>query len=134
MPSLFAENRRVRKDFSKISIPVEIPNLIELQRRSYERFLQTNVPPHKRENIGLQTVFKSVFPIEDFNKTASLEFESYALEKPKYDVADCRLRGMTHAAPLKITVRLVVYEVDEATNTKNIRDIKEQEVYMGEIP
>jgi DNA-directed RNA polymerase subunit beta len=134
MSSLFSENRRVRKDFSKIASPVEIPNLIELQRKSYEKFLQADSPANRREDSGLQAVFKSVFPIEDFNKTASLEFESYVLEKPKYDVAECRQRGMTFAAPLKITVRLVVYEVEEETGTKNIRDIKEQEVYMGEIP
>ncbi|HLD99317.1 MAG TPA: DNA-directed RNA polymerase subunit beta [Bdellovibrionota bacterium] len=134
MASLFSENRRIRKDFSKIASPVEIPNLIELQRKSYEKFLQADVPIQKRENVGLQAVFKSVFPIEDFNRTASLEFESYALEKPKYDVSECRQRGMTFAAPLKITVRLVVYDVDEEAGTRNIRDIKEQEVYMGEIP
>jgi DNA-directed RNA polymerase subunit beta len=113
---------------------VEIPNLIELQRKSYEKFLQADVPTNKRDNSGLQAVFKSVFPIEDFNRTASLEFESYTLEKPKYDVGECRQRGMTFAAPLKITVRLVVYDVDEEAGTRNIRDIKEQEVYMGEIP
>ncbi len=134
MASLFAANGRIRKDFSRISIPVDIPNLIDLQRNSYDKFLQADVPPHARENIGLQAVFKSVFPIEDFNKTASLEFESYVLERPKYDVAECRQRGMTFAAPLKITVRLVVYDVDDETGTRNIRDIKEQEVYMGEIP
>ncbi|MGK5089128.1 DNA-directed RNA polymerase subunit beta [Bdellovibrionota bacterium FG-2] len=134
MASLFAENRRIRKDFSKISSPVEIPNLIELQRKSYEKFLQADVLPSKRDDSGLQAVFKSVFPIEDFNRTASLEFESYVLEKPKYDVGECRQRGMTFAAPLKITVRLVVYDVEEETGTRNIRDIKEQEVYMGEIP
>ncbi len=134
MASLFAENRRIRKDFSKVASPVEIPNLIDLQRKSYEKFLQADVAPNKRENSGLQGVFKSVFPIEDFNRTASLEFESYALEKPKYDVLECRQRGMTFAAPLKITVRLVVYDVDEEAGTRNIRDIKEQEVYMGEIP
>ena len=134
MASLFSENRRIRKDFSRIASPVEIPNLIELQRKSYEKFLQADLPPQKRDNSGLQAVFKSVFPIEDFNKTASLEFESYVLEKPKYDVGECRQRGMTFAAPLKITVRLVVYDVDEETGTRNIRDIKEQEVYMGEIP
>jgi DNA-directed RNA polymerase subunit beta len=134
MASLFSENRRIRKEFSRIATPVEIPNLIDLQRKSYEKFLQADVPAHKRENIGLQAVFKSVFPIEDFNKTASLEFESFTLEKPKYDVLECRQRGMTFAAPLKITVRLVVYEVDEEAGTRNIRDIKEQEVYMGEIP
>ncbi|MBY0471062.1 DNA-directed RNA polymerase subunit beta [bacterium] len=135
MASLFSENRRVRKDFSKIATPVEIPNLIELQRKSYEKFLQLESTPSKRDaHVGLQAVFKSVFPIEDFNKTASLEFESYSLEQPKYDVAECRQRGMTFAAPLKITVRLVVYDVDEESGTRNIRDIKEQEVYMGEIP
>ena len=134
MASLFSENHRVRKDFSKITSPVEIPNLIELQRKSYEKFLQADVLPQKRDSSGLQAVFKSVFPIEDFNKTASLEFESYTLEKPKYDVGECRQRGMTFAAPLKITVRLVVYDVDEEAGTRNIRDIKEQEVYMGEIP
>src|SRR3954447_19537193 len=134
MASLFSENRRIRKDFTKISSPVEIPNLIELQRKSYEKFLQADVLPQKRDDSGLQAVFKSVFPIEDFNRTASLEFESYVLERPKYDVAECRQRGMTFAAPLKITVRLVVYDVDEEAGTRNIRDIKEQEVYMGEIP
>ena len=134
MASLFSENRRVRKEFSRIATPVEIPNLIELQRKSYDKFLQAETPPHKRDTLGLQAVFKSVFPIEDFNKTASLEFESYTLETPKYDVGECRQRGMTFAAPLKITVRLVVYEVDEEAQTRNIRDIKEQEVYMGEIP
>ncbi len=134
MVSLFSENRRIRKEFSRNATPVEIPNLIELQRRSYEKFLQAEISPQKRDNSGLQAVFKSVFPIEDFNRTASLEFESYALEKPKYDVLECRQRGMTFAAPLKITVRLVVYDVDEEAGTRNIRDIKEQEVYMGEIP
>lgn len=134
MASLFSENHRIRKEFSRIASPVEIPNLIELQRKSYDKFLQLDVPVHKRESTGLQAVFKSVFPIEDFNRTASLEFESYTLEKPKYDVGECRQRGMTFAAPLKITVRLVVYDVDEEAGTRNIRDIKEQEVYMGEIP
>lgn len=134
MASLFSENRRIRKDFSRISTPVDIPNLIDLQRKSYEKFLQADVPPQKRENIGLLAVFRSVFPIEDFNKTASLEFENYVLEKPKYEVNECRQRGMTYAAPLKITVRLVVYDVEEETGNRNIRDIKEQEVYMGEIP
>src|SRR3954463_10167623 len=134
MASLFTRNKRVRKDFAKVKAPVEIPDLIELQKKSYELFLQKDAKPNKRQGIGLQAVFKSVFPIEDFNRTASLEFESYVLEKPKYDVWECRQRGMTFAAPLKITVRLVVYDVDEEAGTRNIRDIKEQEVYMGEIP
>ena len=134
MASLFTRNKRVRKDFAKVKAPVEIPDLIELQKKSYELFLQKDGKPNKRQAIGLQAVFKSVFPIEDFNRTASLEFESYVLEKPKYDVLECRQRGMTFAAPLKVTVRLVVYDVDEETQTRNIRDIKEQEVYLGEIP
>lgn len=134
MATLFTRNKRVRKDFAKVKAPVEIPDLIELQKKSYELFLQKDVKTNKRQGIGLQAVFKSVFPIEDFNRTASLEFESYTLEKPKYDVLECRQRGMTFAAPLKVTVRLVVYDVDEETQTRNIRDIKEQEVYLGEIP
>src|ERR1700739_3726700 len=134
MASLFSENRRMRKDFSKISSPVEIPNLIELQRKSYEKFLQADQQPNKRDDSGLQAVFKSVFPIEDFNRTASLEFESYTLDKPEDHAGERRQRGMTFAGPLKITVRLVVYDVDEEAGTRNIRDIKEQEVYMGEIP
>jgi len=134
MGPLFSDNQRIRKGFSRIATPVDIPNLIELQRKSYDKFLQAETPANRRENLGLQAVFKSVFPIEDFNKTASLEFESYVLERPKYDVLECRQRGMTFAAPLKITVRLVVYDVDDEAGTRNIRDIKEQEVYMGEIP
>ena len=130
----FTEGQRVRREFSKIKTPLDIPNLIELQRRSYDKFLQADVPPNKRANNGLQAVFKSIFPIEDFDKTAALEFESYMLERPKYDVQECRQRGMTYAAPLKITVRLVVFDVEEETGNRNIRDIKEQEVYMGEIP
>ncbi|NDG84803.1 MAG: DNA-directed RNA polymerase subunit beta, partial [Proteobacteria bacterium] len=134
MSAPFTEGQRVRREFSKVKTPLEIPNLIELQRRSYDKFLQADVPAEKRANIGLQAVFKSIFPIEDFDKTSALEFESYHLENPKYDVGECRQRGMTFAAPLKITVRLVVYDVEEETGNRNIRDIKEQEVYMGEIP
>ena len=134
MAALFSENHRIRKNFATIKDSLEIPNLIDLQRRSYSNFLQADVSPDKRLASGLHAVFKSVFPIEDFDRTASLEFESYTLETPKYDVAECRQRGMTYASPLKITVRLVVYDTDEETGTRNIRDIKEQEVYMGEIP
>ncbi len=134
MVAPFTEGQRVRREFSKVKTPLDIPNLIELQKRSYDKFLQADVPPEKRTNIGLQAVFKSIFPIHDFDKTAALEFESYHLERPKYDVQECRQRGMTYAAPLKITVRLVVFDVEEETGNRNIRDIKEQEVYMGEIP
>jgi DNA-directed RNA polymerase subunit beta len=123
---------RVRKDFSKIPSVLDIPNLIEIQKQTFERFLQTNIEPEKRENVGLQAVFNSVFPIKDFNDTASLEFVGYTLEEPKYDVQECLARGMTYAAPFKVTIRLVAW--DEAQGSQAIRDVKEQEVYFGEIP
>ena len=134
MPEIhFSENApRVRRDFSKIPAILDIPNLIEIQKQSFERFLQTHVEPEKRENTGLQAVFNSVFPIKDFNDTASLEFVGYTLEEPKYDVQECLQRGMTYAAPFKVTIRLVAW--DEAEGSQTIRDVKEQEVYFGEIP
>jgi len=134
MPEIqFSENApRVRKDFSKIARILEIPDLIEIQKQSFERFLQTRVEPEKRESTGLQAVFNSVFPIKDFNDTASLEFVGYTLEEPKYDVQECLQRGMTYAAPFKVTIRLVAW--DEAEGSQTIRDVKEQEVYFGEIP
>jgi DNA-directed RNA polymerase subunit beta len=129
----FSENApRVRKNFSKIPAILEIPNLIEIQKQSFERFLQTQVEPEKRENTGLQAVFNSIFPIKDFNDTASLEFVGYVLEEPKYDVQECLQRGMTYAAPFKVTIRLVAW--DDAEGSQTIRDVKEQEVYFGEIP
>jgi DNA-directed RNA polymerase subunit beta len=134
MASLFTSIKQVRKNYAKIHRSIEIPDLIELQKKSYQDFLQMDVEPSKRKSQGLQASFNSVFPIEDFNKTATLEFDSYVLEAPKYDVRECRSRGMTFAAPLKITVRLIVFDVDEGSGNRNIRDIKEQEVYMGEIP
>jgi DNA-directed RNA polymerase subunit beta len=131
--TFFSENApRIRKDFSKVPPILEIPNLIEIQKQSFERFLQTHVEPEKRENIGLQAVFNSVFPIKDFNDTASLEFVGYVLEEPKYDVQECLQRGMTYAAPFKVTIRLVAW--DESEGSQTIRDVKEQEVYFGEIP
>jgi DNA-directed RNA polymerase subunit beta len=129
----FSENApRLRKDFSKIPRILEIPNLIEIQKDSFERFLQTRIEPEKRERTGLQAVFQSVFPIKDFNDTASLEFVGYTLEEPKYDVQECLQRGMTYAAPFKVTIRLVAWDAAEGSQT--IRDVKEQEVYFGEIP
>ncbi len=124
---------RLRKDFSKIARIIDIPNLIDIQNRSFERFLQADVAPEKREQVGLQAVFHSVFPIRDFNETASLEFVSYTLEKPKYDVQECLQRGMTYAAPIKVTIRLIVWD-NPGEGHQNIRDVKEQEVYFGEIP
>lgn len=129
-----ASNLRIRKTFAKNKQVIDIPNLIELQKSSYEAFLQKDVDPDRRGDLGLNGVFKSVFPISDFNNTASLEFVSYTLEPPKYDVDECRQRGMTFAAPIKVTLRLIVFDVDEQTEARSIRDVKEQEVYLGEIP
>jgi DNA-directed RNA polymerase subunit beta len=134
MPASVQNNFRVRKSFAKIQKIIEIPNLINIQKQSYEKFLQADIAPDKREDVGLQGVFKSVFPIRDFNETSSLEFVSYNLERPKYDVDECHQRGMTYSAPIKVVVRLVVWDKDEETGAQSIRDVKEQEVYFGEIP
>src|SRR6187455_2682782 len=134
MASLIQKNFRARKSFAKLKQVIEIPNLIDIQKRSYDKFLQIDIPLEKREDLGLQGVFKSVFPIRDFNETSSLEFVSYHLEKPKYDVDECHQRGMTYSAPIKVVVRLVVWDKDEETGAQSIRDVKEQEVYFGEIP
>ncbi len=124
-----------RKDFGRIKKIVEIPNLIEIQRNSYEKFLQMDVEPEKRTNIGLQGAFQTVFPIKDFSGKCSLEFVSYKIGDYKYDVKECIQKGLTYAAPLKIVVRLVVFDTDRgASEPKAIRDIKEQEIYFGEIP
>ena len=111
-----------------------MPNLIEVQKSSYDHFLQMDTLPEKRTNVGLQEVFKSVFPIKDFSERGTLEFVKYELEQPKYDVEECQQRGMTFAAPLKVTLRLVVWDIDEDTGARSIRDIKEQDVYMGDMP
>ncbi len=134
MASIVQKNFRIRNSYGQIEKVIEIPNLIDLQKRSYEKFLQMGVPPDEREETGLQGVFKSVFPIKDFNETCSLEFVSYHLERPKYDVEECHQRGMTFAAPLKVVIRLVVWDKDELAGLPSIRDVKEQEVYFGEIP
>ena len=134
MPSVVQTNFRIRKNFAELAEPPEIPNLIEIQKQSYDKFLQSDVDPDKREDFGLQGVFKSVFPIKDFQGTASLEFVSYHLDTPKYDVDECHQRGMTYAAPIKVMIRLVAMAKDEATGTQVIKAIKEQEVYFGEIP
>ena len=127
-------NKRIRKNFGKIRKIVDIPDLIGMQRESYSRFLQKDVPPEKRKDIGLQAVFKSVFPIKDFIGSASLEFVSYRFGEVKHGVQECIHRGMTYEIPMRITVRLVVYDVDKETGVSNIRDIKEQEIYFGTIP
>src|SRR6188508_3149486 len=134
MASVIQNNFRVRKSYAKLPKVIDIPNLIDIQKRSYDKFLQDGIPHDQREDVGLQGVFKSVFPIKDFSETSSLEFVSYNLEKPKYDVDECRARGMTYAAPVKVVIRLVVWDVNEETGMQSIRDVKEQEVYFGEIP
>src|SRR5437773_3310382 len=126
--------RRSRKDFGKIPSIVEIPNLIEVQKRSYETFLQKDASSDRREENGLQAVFKSVFPIADYNDNALLEFDSYHFGDPKYTVEECHDRGMTFAIPLKVTLRLVVFDHDKEAKTKTIREQRGQEVYLGELP
>jgi len=133
MASVIQSNFRIRKNLGSISRVIEIPNLIDIQKSSYDKFLQTNVPSNDRVEVGLQAVFRSVFPIKDFNGTSELVFVSYNLEKPKYDVDECRQRGMTFAAPIKVTTQLMIYDSREG-GERIVRDIKEQEVYFGEIP
>jgi len=134
MSSQVANNLRFRRSFGHIKKIIEIPNLIEIQKRSYEEFLQRSAPPSERRDAGLQGVFRSVFPIKDFNETSSLEFVSYGLGEPKYSVDECHERGMTFAAPLKVTIQLVIWDVDPQTGARSIKNVKEQEVYFGEIP
>src|ERR1700758_559922 len=134
MAQTFIGRKRVRKFFGKIEEVAEMPNLIEVQKASYDQFLLVQEPHGGRPDEGLQAVFKSVFPISDFSNTSMLEFVKYEFEPPKYDVDECRQRGMTYAAPLKVTLRLIVFDVDQETGAKSVKDIKEQDVYMGDIP
>ncbi len=130
----FTARKRIRKSFGRIPEVAVMPNLIDVQRASYEGFLQMATPPDSRTTTGLQEVFKGVFPIDDFAGRGRLEFVYYELEEPKYDVEECIQRGMTFAAPLKVILRLIVWDVDEDTGARSIRDIKEQPVYMGDMP
>jgi DNA-directed RNA polymerase subunit beta len=134
MAQTFTGRKRVRKFFGHIKEVAEMPNLIEVQKASYDQFLIVDAPKGGRADEGLQSVFKSVFPISDFAQTALLEFVKYEYEAPKYDVDECRQRGMTYAAPLKVTLRLIVFDVDPETGAKSVKDIKEQDVYMGDMP
>src|SRR5471032_1259947 len=130
----FTGRKRVRKFFGHIKEVAEMPNLIEVQKASYDQFLMVDEPAGGRLDEGLQAVFRSVFPISDFSGTSMLEFVRYEFEPPKYDVDECRQRGMTYAAPLKVTLRLIVFDIDQETGAKSVKDIKEQDVYMGDIP
>jgi len=130
----FNGRRRVRKVYGKIPEVAEMPNLIEVQKASYDQFLMVDEPVGGRSDEGLQAVFKSVFPISDFSGSAMLEFVSYEFENPKFDTEECRQRDLTYAAPLKVTLRLIVFDIDEDTGAKSVKDIKEQNVYMGDMP
>ncbi len=130
----FTPRKRIRKSFGRIPEVAPMPNLIDVQRSSYEGFLQMHIAPDSRTNTGLQEVFRGVFPIDDFAGRGRLEFVYYELEEPKYDVEECIQRGMNYAAPLKVILRLIVWDLDEDTGARSIRDIKEQPVYMGDMP
>ena len=126
--------KRTRKDLSKVPVKLDIPNLIEIQKKSYDRFLQKDIAPEKREDTGLQAAFLSIFPIVDFNDTATIEYIESSIGESKYDIRECIERGMNYAAPMKIKVRLILSEKDAESGAKRVKDIKEQEVYLGELP
>ena len=134
MAMSFLGQKRLRKYYGKIREVLEMPNLIEVQKSSYDLFLKSGDSLQPLDGEGIKGVFQSVFPIKDFNETAILEFVKYELEKPKYDVEECQQRDMTYAAPLKVTLRLIVFDVDEDTGAKSVKDIKEQDVFMGDMP
>jgi len=130
----FTGRKRLRKTFGKIAEIAQMPNLIEVQKTSYDQFLQLEKPGEGRKDEGLESVFRQVFPIRDFSESSLLEYVDYHFEEPKYDVEECQQRSMTYAAPLKVTLRLIVFDVDEETGAKSVKDIKEQDVYMGDVP
>ena len=130
---MFNAYKRIRKDFGKIKSPVELPNLIKIQEESYKSFLQLEERPEERKDVGIQAVFKSVFPIHDFSGLVDLEFVKYEFDAPKYDAEECLRRGLTFAAPLRVTLRLILWDIDE-DGKKSIKDVKEQEIFMGEVP
>ncbi len=134
MPHKFSRGAPTRRNFGRISSVAPMPNLIEVQKKSYEQFLHIGVPAEERPDSGLQGVFKSVFPIKDFSDRAELHFIKYELEEPKYDVEECQQRGKIYAAPLTVTLQLWIFDIDEDINKRDVRDIKEQTVYMGDMP
>ena len=134
MTSKLKTNLRLRNTYSRIEEIADIPHLLAIQKQSYERFLQAGVDPEKRQDLGLEKVFRSVFPVSDYNNTATLEYVHYALGEPKYDVDECRDRGMTWAAPLRVTIQLVLWDVDAESGNRTLSALKEDVVYFGEIP
>ncbi|SVA97177.1 uncharacterized protein METZ01_LOCUS150031, partial [marine metagenome] len=134
MPSSLENRHRIRRSFGSLSAPINVPQLLKVQLDSFERFLQREVPPDQREDKGLETVFRSVFPVSDFSGSSTLEFVHYRLGDPKYSVEECRVRGVTYACPIRAALRLIVWEKDSDSEVKHIRDIKEQDIYLGELP
>ena len=132
--SVLKNRHRIRKSFGAITAPLDVPDLLRIQKDSYERFLQREVPPDQRRKEGLEAVFRSIFPISDFSGSSTLEYVHYRLGDPKYDVEECRVRGVTFACPIRVALRLIIWEKEEDSVTKHIRDIKEQDIYLGEIP
>ena len=130
----FTDRKRIRMDFGRLVTAAPMPNLIEIQMRSYANFLQLDVAPDERRDVGLQEVFKSVFPITGFTEEATIEFVKYQFDESKYDVEECKQRGINFSAPLRVTLRLIVWDVDEDTGSREIKGIKEQDVYIGDIP
>ena len=134
MTKSFTLKHNIRKSFGKIPELVDMPNLLEIQKNSYDLFLQKDLKPEEREDIGLQAVFNKVFPITDFSGIAELRFVKYELEEPRYDVDECIQRGGTYGSLLRVTLNLIVREVDEETGVSSVKDIKEQDVYLGDMP
>ena len=134
MAQSYSGQKRIRKHFGKIREVLEMPNLIQVQKSSYDLFLNSGEGEAPIDGEGIMGVFQSVFPIKDFNETSVLEFVSYELEHPKYDVEECQTRDMTYSAPLKVKLRLIVFDVDEDTGARSVKDIKEQYVFMGDMP
>ena len=134
MAQTHSGHKRIRKHYGKIREVLDMPNLIEVQKSSYDLFLNSGDMPVPQDGEGIKGVFQSVFPIKDFNETAVLEFVKYELERPKYDTDECQQRDMTYSAPLKVTLRLIVFDVDEDTGARSVKDIKEQDVFMGDMP
>ena len=130
----FTEKKSIRKNFGKLKETLTIPNLIEIQKKSYSQFLSSKNITDTNLQKGLIKVFKSIFPIEELSDKASLEYLSFRLEKPKFNVEECRQRDLTYSSALKPSLRLVIYDIDQETNTKQVLSAKEQEVYMGDIP
>ena len=128
MEASFTDRKRIRKSFSRLTEIIDLPNLIEVQKNSYANFLQAGTPRDQRKNSGLQEVLKSIFPIKDYNNTASVDFCYYDLESPKFEVDECRQKSLNYTSQLKVSLQLITWDPDEATGAGSIRDIKEQEV------